>query len=33
MYIPCDIMVTLTCLCSFDIVINVQNNSETIIQI
>ena len=33
MYIPRDIIVTLTFLCSFDIGINVQNNSETIIQI
>ena len=33
MYIPRDIIVTLTFLCSFDIEINVQNNSKTIIQI
>ena len=33
MYIPRDIIVTLTFLCSLDIGINVQNNSETIIQI
>ena len=33
MYIPRDIIVTLTFLCSLDVGINVQNNSETIIQI
>ena len=33
MYIPLDMIATLTFLCSFDIEINVQNNSETIIRI
>ena len=30
MYIPLDMIATLTFLCSFDIGINVQNNGETI---
>ena len=33
MYIPLDMIATLTFLCSFDIGINVQNNGETIIRI
>ena len=33
MYIPLDMIATLTFLCLFDIGINVQNNSETIIRI
>ena len=30
MYIPLDMIATLTFLCSFDIGINIQNNGETI---